>query len=209
MQYLDETRLAENTIVMYSSDQGWYLGEHGWYDKRWMYEESFKTPLVVRWPGVIKAGSVNRDFVSNLDFAQSFLGIAGVDEVPEPMQGRSLVPIFKGQTPEDWRRSVYYHYYEFPGAHSVRRHYGVRTERHKLIHFYKLDEWELYDLEKDPNELLSVYSDPAYAGTAAKLKTELTRLRKLYQVPEDTRPVARPARKKRDAGRAGNTSKGA
>ena len=109
------TAVSKDTVVIYSSDQGWYLGEHGWYDKRWMYEESFRTPLVVRWPGVIKKGSVNKDFVSNLDFAQTFLDIAGVSEIPDPMQGASLVPIFKGLTPKDWRKSFYYHYYEFRG----------------------------------------------------------------------------------------------
>ncbi len=197
LDYLDESGLAENTIVIYSSDQGWYLGEHGWYDKRWMYKESFKTPLVVRWPGVVKPGSVNSDFVSNLDFAQTFLDIAGVKEIPEPMQGHSLVPVFKGNTPSDWRKSMYYHYYEFPGAHSVRRHYGVQMGNHKLIHFYNLDEWELFDLEKDPDEMQSVYADPNYADTLVKMKAELTRLREHYRVPEDTRPVKRQPRKKK------------
>jgi arylsulfatase A-like enzyme len=198
LKYLDESKLAEDTIVIYSSDQGWYLGEHGWYDKRWMYEESFKTPLVARWPGVIKPGSVNRDFVSNLDFAQTFLDIAGVKEIPEPMQGHSLVPVLSGNTPKDWRKSMYYHYYEFPGAHSVRRHYGVRTDKYKLIHFYNLEQWELFDLEKDPNELSSVYGKPSYSDTEAKLKKELTRLRKLYKVPEDTRPVKRAPKKPKE-----------
>ncbi len=114
LDYLDESGLAENTVVIYSSDQGWYLGDHGWFDKRWMYEESLKTPLLVRWPGTVTPGSVNEDIVSNLDFAETFLEMAGV-EVPENMQGASLVPILKGSTPEDWRESFYYHYYEFPG----------------------------------------------------------------------------------------------
>ena len=195
LQYLDQSGLTENTVVIYSSDQGWYLGEHGWYDKRWMYEESFKTPLVARWPGKIKSGTVNKDFVSNLDFAQTFLDIAGVKEIPEPMQGRSLVPVFEGKTPDDWRKSFYYHYYEFPGAHSVRRHYGVRTERYKLINFYNVKAWELFDLEKDPNELKSVYSDPEYTDTAKTLKEELAKLRTQYKVPEDTRPVRRAPKK--------------
>jgi len=195
LQELDDSGLAKDTVVIYSSDQGWYLGEHGWYDKRWMYEESFKTPLVARWPGVVKPGSVNKDFVSNLDFAQTFLDIAGVKEIPEPMQGTSIVPVLKGETPDDWRKSVYYHYYEFPGAHSVRRHYGVRTEKHKLINFYNVPSNELYDLEKDPNELKSVYGDPAYAKVQAELEAELVRLRKQYQVPEDTRPVKRAPKK--------------
>ena len=156
LDHLDKTGLAENTVVIYASDQGWYLGEHGYYDKRWMYEESFKTPLMVRWPGVIKPGGDNGDdFVSNLDFAQTFLDIAGVTEIPDPMQGASLVPIFKGETPADWRKSFYYHYYEFPGAHSVRRHYGVRMGKHKLIRYYNTDEWELFDLDADPSGLAS------------------------------------------------------
>ena len=200
LDYLDESGLAANTVVVYSSDQGWYLGEHGWYDKRWMYEESLRTPLIVRWPGVVKPGSENRDFVSNLDFAETFLDIAGAP-VPADMQGRSLLPLLKGKTPKDWRRSFYYHYYEFPGAHDVRRHYGVRTERHKLIHFYNLKEWELYDLKKDPNELKSVYDDPAYAGVVAELKKELTRLREHYRVPEDTRPFKKRQRPKRRQGK--------
>ena len=160
-----------------------------------MYEESFRTPLVVRWPGVIKEGSVNKDFVSNLDFAQTFLDIAGVSKIPDPMQGHSLVPIFKGKPPEDWRKSFYYHYYEFPGAHSVRRHYGVRKDQYKLIHFYNLNAWELFDLKKDPNELKSVYSQPDYQDVVKDLKVELNELRKKYKVPEDTRPVKRVNRK--------------
>jgi arylsulfatase A-like enzyme len=194
LDYLDESGLAGNTIVIYSSDQGWYLGEHGWFDKRWMYEESLKTPLLVRWPGTVTPGSVNEDIVSNLDFAETFLEMAGV-EVPENMQGASLVPILKGKTPEDWRESFYYHYYEFPGAHSVARHYGVTNGRYKLIHFYgpshmegeSYDDWELFDLEKDPNELLSVYGDPAYLDIQADMFAELVQLREEYQVPEDKR----------------------
>ena len=190
LDYLDESGLAKNTVVIYSSDQGWYLGEHGWYDKRWMYEESFRTPLLVRWPGVTKPGSRNTDLVQNLDYAQTFLDICGVQS-PKEMQGQSIAPLFKGQKPKNWRKSLYYHYYEYPGAHSVRRHYGVRTDKHKLIYFYMLDGWELYDLEKDPNELNSVYGNPKYAKLTKELKTELTRLRKQYQVPSDDRPLKR------------------
>ena len=197
LDYLDKNGLTDNTVVMYASDQGWYLGEHGWYDKRWMYEESFKTPFMVRWPGVIKPGTENKnDFVSNLDFAQTFLDIAGVNEIPEPMQGASLVPIFKGQTPADWRKSFYYHYYEFPGAHSVRRHYGVRMGDHKLIHYYNTNEWELFNLKSDPNELTNIY-DKAPGEITTSLKAELDRLRTKYKVPEDTRPVKRKERKPR------------
>jgi len=181
LDYLDESGLAKNTIVIYTSDQGWYLGEHGWYDKRWMYEESFRTPLLVRWPGHTKAGTVSDKMVMNLDFAETFLDLAGL-KVPEDMQGASLKPILEGQNPADWRTSVYYHYYEFPQPHHVHPHLGVRTARYKLIHFYTLDDtWELFDLEKDPNELKSVYKDPAYAQTVAELKTELKRLMEKYQ----------------------------
>lgn len=179
LDYLDETGLAENTVVIYSSDQGWYLGEHGWFDKRWMYEESFRTPLMVRWPGKVMPGSVSSNMVMNLDFPELFLDIAGVS-IPDDMQGRSFKSILEGNTPSDWRKSVYYHYYEFPGAHSVAKHYGVRTERHKLIHYYDLDEWELFDLEKDPNELNSVYGDEDYATVLTSLRKELQRLRDHY-----------------------------
>ncbi len=181
LDYLDESGLADDTIVIYTSDQGWYLGEHGWFDKRWMYRESFRTPLLVRWPGVTKPGSLSDDLVMNLDFAETFLDAAGA-EIPSDMQGRSLKKILAGDTPADWRQSVYYHYYEFPGAHSVRRHYGVRTDRYKLIYFYEpdVDEWELYDLEKDPQEMTSVYDDPAYADVVRKMKAELRRLRDRY-----------------------------
>lgn len=180
LDYLDESGLAENTVVFYTSDQGWYLGEHGWFDKRWMYEESFRTPLMIRWPGVVKPGSVTTDMAMNLDFAETFLEIAGAD-VPQDMQGSSLVPVLKQETPETWRDAVYYHYYEYPGAHAVRKHLGVRTDRYKLIHFYTLDEWELYDLEKDPNELTSVYADPAYAEIVAMMKVRLEELKKQYK----------------------------
>jgi len=197
LKYLDESGLAQNTVVVYSSDQGFYLGEHGWFDKRWMYEESLKTPLIVRWPGVTKPGTRNKQLVSNLDFAETFLDIAGA-EVPSNMQGHSLVPLLQGHTPGDWRKSFYYHYYEFPAVHSVRRHYGVRTQRHKLIHFYNLDEWELYDLDQDPQELNSVYGQAAYAETTAALKTELQRLRKEFRVPEKDPDAGRVRLKFRD-----------
>jgi len=194
LDFLDEAGLAENTVVIYSSDQGWYLGEHGWYDKRWMYEESLKTPLLVRWPGTIEPGSVNGDIVSNLDFAQTFLDIAGVEQ-PSDMQGSSLVPLFRGSTPDDWRTSFYYHYYEFPGAHSVARHYGVTNGRHKLIHYYHLDEWELFDLEKDPDELVSVHGRDDYREVLDAMTEELERLRAHYQVPDDPF-VETPSRQK-------------
>jgi len=179
LDYLDESGLADNTIVIYSSDQGWYLGEHGWFDKRWMYEESFRTPLMVRWPGKIEPGSVSNQMVMNLDFPSLFLDVAGAP-IPEDLQGRSFRSILEGNTPEDWRQSVYYHYYEFPGAHSVARHFGVRTDRYKLIHFYDLGEWELYDLQDDPHELRSVYTDPKYATVRQEMEAELQRLRVQY-----------------------------
>ena len=187
LRWLDEEGLADNTIVIYSSDQGFYLGEHGWFDKRWMYEESFRTPLLARWPGMIKPGSENSELVSNLDYAETFLDIAGVD-VPSDMHGRSLVPIFKGETPTDWRTSFYYHYYEGPpvqmGGHKVARHYGVRTARHKLVRYYIDNEWELFDLETDPREMESVYGRSEYAEVQADLLGELKRLRKEYRLPD-------------------------
>lgn len=188
LDYLDQTGLSKNTVVVYSSDQGWYLGEHGWYDKRWMYEESFRTPLLVRWPGTIEPGSVNMDLVQNLDYAQTFLDICEAKQ-PTDMQGRSLLSLLKGETPEDWRKSIYYQYYEFPGSHNVRRHYGVRNHRYKLIHFYMIDGWELYDLQNDPNEMKSVYGEPEYEQIRNVMKKELIRLRKKYLVPEDNRPL--------------------
>ncbi len=179
LKYLDDTGLADNTIVIYSSDQGFYLGDKGWYDKRWMYEESLRMPLIVKWPNTVKPGSDNSDLVQNLDFASTFLEIAGV-EIPDDLQGHSIVPLLKGQTPEDWRESIYYEYFEFPAVHMVHRHYGVRTLRHKLIHYHLLDEWELFDLQDDPSEARNLYDDPQYATLVAELKAELERLRKGY-----------------------------
>jgi arylsulfatase A-like enzyme len=196
LDYLDESGLADNTVVIYSSDQGFYLGDHGWYDKRFMYEESLRMPLMVRWPGKVRPGSVNSDLVSNLDFAQTFLEIAGV-EPPSDMQGQSLVPLLKGEIPDDWRKSFYYHYYEYPGPHAVHRHYGVRTDRYKLIHFYQLDEWELFDLKQDPREMQSVYGDEAYADVVKERKAEVDRLQKHYRVPDDSELDLEPQRPRR------------
>ncbi|MCE9545100.1 MAG: sulfatase [Planctomycetia bacterium] len=184
LDYLDQAGLADNTIVIYSSDQGFYLGDHGWFDKRWMYEESLRMPLLVRWPGVTKAGTVNRDLVQNLDFAETFLNAAGAP-IPPDMQGASLVPLLRGKTPDDWRKSIYYHYYEAGGEHNVPAQYGVRTDRYKLIHYPQEDLWELFDLDNDPHELKSNYGDPAQAAVQAKLGEELARLRTLYR---DTKP---------------------
>ena len=191
LKFLDDEGLAENTIVVYSSDQGFFLGEHGWFDKRWIFEESLRSPLVVRWPGVTKPGSASKAIVSNLDFAETFLEAAGVP-IPANMQGRSFVPLLKGQTPSDWRKSFYYHYYEYPVPHHVRPHCGVVTERHKLIHFYGPDVnyWELFDLEKDPREMRSVYGQADYKQTQEELTRELARLRAELQVPEKDAPEA-------------------
>jgi arylsulfatase A-like enzyme len=182
LDYLDASGLASNTVVVYSSDQGFYLGEHGWFDKRWMYEESLRMPLIVRWPGVVQPGSVDDHLVQNLDFAATFLEMAGV-AVPPDMQGRSLVPLLRGGDRAEWRDAVYYHYYEFPGVHAVQRHDGVRTDRYKLIHYYLIDEWELFDLEADPDELRSVHADPVYAAVRADLEQRLFDLRQRYGVP--------------------------
>ena len=180
LEHLDEQGLAENTIVVYTSDQGFYLGEHGWYDKRFMYEESLSMPLLMRYPQEIMAGQVSGDMVMNLDFASTFLDYAGVD-IPNAMQGQSLRGIVRGKTPGDWRHSIYYHYYEHPhGWHNVRRHYGVRSERYKLIHFYIEDDWELFDLVADPNELNNVIADPDYAQVVNEMKQELVRLQAYY-----------------------------
>lgn len=181
LDYLDETGLAKNTVVFYTSDQGFYLGDHGWFDKRFMYEESLRMPLLVRYPQEVKSGSVNNDIVLNLDFAETFLDFAGLPAPPD-MQGRSIRKILQGKTPRDWRKSMYYHYYEYPAVHSVKRHYGIRTKRYKLIHFYNdIDEWELYDLKNDPREMNNIYNDPANAALISKLKTELKLLREKYK----------------------------
>jgi len=191
LKFLDDEGLAANTLVVYSSDQGFFLGEHGWFDKRWIFEESLRSPLLVRWPGVARPGSHNRALVSNVDFAETFLEAAGLS-APAEMHGRSLVPLLRGQTPADWRSSFYYHYYEFPGPHSVRRHYGVVTDRYKLAYFYEpeMNYWELFDLQKDPAELQSVYGQAAYAETQKQLEAELARLRKELKVPDPDPPEA-------------------
>ncbi|MFH1748642.1 MAG: sulfatase [Planctomycetota bacterium] len=193
LDYLDQSGLAQNTIVVYTSDQGFFLGDHGWYDKRFMYEEALRMPLLVRYPRIIKAGSTTDALVLNLDFASTFLDYANVKS-PDEMQGASFRSILQGQVPEDWRTSIYYHYYEFgQGApHDVRPHVGVRTLRYKLIHFMgDMDCWELYDLESDPHELKNVFADDAYAGVVTELQIELRRLQKHYgDVPvAATRPA--------------------
>ena len=181
LDYIDKNDLAENTMIIYTSDQGFYLGEHGWFDKRFIYAESFKTPLLIKWPNQIKAGMTNDDMVQNLDFAQTFLEAAQI-KAPEDMQGQSLIPLLK-QEPKEWKRdAAYYHYYEYPGWHSVKRHYGMVTKEYKLAHFYyDIDEWELYDLKKDPKEMKNVFHDASYSEVVAKLKKQLVALRIKYQ----------------------------
>ncbi len=185
LDYLDEAGLAQDTIVIYSSDQGFYLGEHGWFDKRWMYEESLRTPLLVRWPDVVEPGSVDsRHIVSNLDFAQTWLEIAAAP-IPDDMQGRSFLPILKGESPVDWRKTFYYHYYE-AGGHGVPVHYGVTDGRNKLIHFLgeDLDAWEFYDRKNDPQELNSEYNNPEYAAKIEEMEEEIERFRAELGIPE-------------------------
>lgn len=180
LDYLDETGLAKNTIVVYCSDQGFYLGEHGWFDKRFMYEESLRTPLLIRWPGKIKPGSRCDEMVLNLDFAETFLDAAGVP-IPVEMQGESMLPLMMSEKPDTWRDAIYYHYYEYPAVHMVKRHYGIRTERYKLIHFYyDVDEWELYDLQEDPHELNNLYGKEGYDKITSNLKAKLEELREQY-----------------------------
>jgi arylsulfatase A-like enzyme len=181
LDYLDESGLDENTIVVYTSDQGFYLGEHGWFDKRFIYDESFKTPLLIRWPNEIKPGTTQEEMVQNLDFAQTFLEAAQIN-APDDMQGESLIPLMTGNDSEWDREAVYYHYYEYPASHMVKRHYGIVTKEYKLAHFYyDVDEWELYDRKNDPQEMKNVYADPAYASIVAKLHEELDDLRIYYK----------------------------
>ncbi len=185
LDYLKETGLDKNTVVIYASDQGFYLGEHGWFDKRFMFEESYRTPLLISWPGVTKSGTINGDMVSNIDLPETFLEIAGVD-VPSDMQGRSMVPVLKGRTPGNWRKEHYYHYYEYPGSHMVKRHYGMSTQRYKLIHYYyDIDEWELYDRIADPLEMRNFYDDPSYSRVRKKLHRRLAKLMVEYGDSEE------------------------
>jgi arylsulfatase A-like enzyme len=179
LDYLDKEGLTENTIVVYTSDQGFYLGEHGWFDKRFMYEESLRTPLLMRYPKEIPEGSTVNKMIQNLDFAPTFLDYAGIEK-PEDMQGESFRNIVNKKG-GDWRDAIYYTYYEYPSVHMVKRHYGVRTERYKLMHFYyDIDEWELYDLEKDPSEMNNLYDNPDYLNIQKKLHLRLSGLREKY-----------------------------
>lgn len=186
MSALEEEGVADNTIVVFTSDQGFFLGEHGWFDKRWIFEESLRSPLVVRWPGTVEAGSECSRIVSLIDFAETFLDVAGLP-IPDDMQGRSMLPILRGQTPDDWRTSLYYHYYEFPVPHRVRPHKGVITDRYKLVHYYKpdVDDWELLDRQADPLEVRNFYSDPNYSDVVRELHAELKRLQVEVDEVED------------------------
>ena len=179
LEFLDKSGLAENTIVVYTSDQGFFLGEHNMFDKRFMYDESLRTPFVIRWPKHIKPGSVNEKIILNLDFAPTFLDAAGL-KIPADMQGKSLLPLLAGKAPKDWRTSMYYRYYH-PGHHNVAAHYGIRTLHYKLIYFNKLKQWELYDMVKDPIEMKNLANDPAYAKTLEELKKEMLRLKKEFK----------------------------
>jgi arylsulfatase A-like enzyme len=180
LKYLDDNDLADNTIVIYSSDQGFFLGEHGWYDKRWMFEESFRMPFLIRWPNVVAPNSKLPELIQNIDYAPTFLEIAGI-EIPPDIQGRSLVPLLKGDS-KDWRESLYYAYYEI-GEHAVPQHFGVRTDRYKIFYIPSSNEWQLFDLERDPLEMANVYGEQEYAEVQRHLHSEYSRLRKEYDAP--------------------------
>ena len=179
LNWLDENDLAENTLVVYMGDQGFYLGEHGFYDKRWMYEESFGTPLVMRWPGVIEAGSSDAHLVQNIDIAPTLLAAAGLP-VPEIMQGVPLQPLLGGSEPDEWRDALYYRYYESEGPHKVAKHYGVATDHEKLIHYQELGEWEYFDLQSDPQELNNRYGDEDVQPRVDALTERLKQLQEQY-----------------------------
>ena len=181
LTYLKENNLEDNTIIIVTSDQGFYLGDHGFFDKRFIYEESLRMPFMVKYPERIKAGSVNEDIITNIDFAPTLLELAGITTT-QKMQGTSFVPVLEGNTPKDWQDAMYYHYYEFPFWHHVQPHYGIRTQKYTLAHFYyNIDVWELYDLEKDPSQMNNIYSDPNYASTIAELKVKLKNLMIKYE----------------------------
>ena len=212
LDYLDETGLDEDTIVIYSSDQGFYLGDHGWYDKRWMYEESLKMPFLIRWPGVIDGGVESKALIQNIDYGPTFLEIAGAD-VPEEMQGRSLKPLLlnQGQPSANWRDAIYYAYYENAAVHNVPLHDGVRTDRYKLMYFPRTREWNLFDLEADPNELTSVHADSNYASVLSSMQRRYRDLRSFYDVNSALIPSTKGDEewwKKRDAQLTANARKG-
>ena len=180
LDFLEENNLLDNTLVVYTSDQGFYMGEHGWFDKRFMYEESFKTPLLMLLPKGLNARGVINEMVQNIDYAPTFLDVAGIT-IPKDMQGVSLLPLLKGQHPKKWRKSLYYHFYEYPAEHAVKRHYGVRNDRYKLIHFYNdIDQWELFDLKNDPHEMNNIYGKSGTEKILHKMQKELMRLQIQY-----------------------------
>ena len=184
LDYLDSTGLSRNTVVIYSSDQGFYLGEHGWFDKRFIYEESLKTAFLARFPGVIRPGTIVNGLISNIDWAPTILDMAGA-KIPAEIQGRSFLPLLAGKQISDWRKDVYYHYYEYPEPHHVSPHFGIRTQDFMLVRFYHgVESWELFDLKKDPDELKNVYGDKKYAATVADLKKRLKNLIVQYEDTE-------------------------
>ncbi|HXG46132.1 MAG TPA: sulfatase [Methylomirabilota bacterium] len=204
LDWLDANGLRENTLVIYTSDQGFFLGDHGLYDKRFMYEPSWRMPFLARWPAGIKPGTVSDALAINCDFAPTFLELAGL-AVPDDMQGRSLAALFSGVPPPDWRREIYYRYYHDPGHHRTAAHYGIRTETHKLIHYWKQDQWELFDLVRDPDEMRNLYGAPGVASLVADLKARLARLQHSLgdtgqftrELPEDTVDAEPPQLKRK------------
>ncbi|WP_290566746.1 sulfatase/phosphatase domain-containing protein, partial [Akkermansia sp.] len=189
MNYLDKEGLSKDTLVIYCGDQGFYMGEHGMYDKRWIFEESLRMPLIMRWPGKIPAGTRNNAMVQNIDYAPTIVSAAGAD-TPENMntfQGVSLLPTAStGKTPDNWRDAIYYCFYENPGEHNAPRHDGIRTDRYTLSYIWTSDEWMLFDMKKDPMQMKNVIDDPAYKSTVEKLKKRYHELRKAYKVPENS-----------------------
>ena len=180
LDYLKENGLEDNTIIVYASDQGFFLGDHGWFDKRFMYEEALRMPFVIRYPKLIKPDTVVNDMISNIDIAPTILDLTNA-QIPAEIQGRSFAQNLEKKTPDNWRQSMYYHYYEYPLWHHVQPHYGIRTDRYKLIHFYyDIDIWELYDLHNDPMELHNLISSKKHKSLVKKLKKELKHLKSLY-----------------------------
>jgi arylsulfatase A-like enzyme len=177
LDFLEAEKLSQNTVVIYTSDQGFFLGEHGLYDKRFMYEPSARMPLIVKYPQLVKPGGATSELVINPDFAPTMMALAGM-EVPAAMQGKSIVPLLKNEPAKEWRKSFYYRYYHDPGDHNTAAHYGVRTQTHKLIYFWKQNEWELYDLVNDPEEMRNLAGLPAHAELLASMKAELDRVKK-------------------------------
>ena len=183
LDYLEANGLLDNTLVVYTSDQGFYMGEHGWFDKRFMYEESMRTPLVMHLPSDFKTRGDIPQLVQNIDYAPTFLELAGAP-IPNDIQGVSLLPLLKGEKPADWRKALYYHFYEYPAEHMVKRHYGIRTERYKLIHFYNdIDSWELYDIQNDPTEMNNLYGQSEYDSIVTELKANMLELQEQYNDP--------------------------